>query len=92
MGKPNPLQVETLKAIADGKVRMINCGTAAFRIFGGSPGCVGHLVRTKGWARWPKPIGEQTCELTDIGKAILEHAIWREARGLHLDRTRTRRS
>lgn len=67
-------QIDALKGIGAGSVRMCNCGSAAFRIFGASPSVVGRCV-SLGWAKWPKgPTGEQTCELTDAGRAALAAA------------------
>jgi len=68
---PTPNQIEALKAIAAGTVTMGNTGYSSFRIHGATPQVVGRLV-SLGYARWPKgAIGEQTCELTDAGRALL---------------------
>lgn len=65
-------QIAALGAIARGEVRMVKCGTAAFRIFGASPAIVGRCV-ANGWAKWPKgPVGEQTCEMTASGHTVLD--------------------
>ncbi len=64
----------TLVAIAAGEVKMANCGTAAFRIFGAAGPVVGACVK-KGYACWPLgPVGEQVCEVTEVGKAALAEA------------------
>lgn len=74
MKKPTQAQLETLRAISAGNVRMVNTGYSSFRIQGATPQVVGRLVSLK-WARWPKgPVGEQTCELTPEGKVILQDA------------------
>ena len=71
MSKITPLRMDTLRVIRDGKVRMVNTGTAAYRIFGASPHAVGWAV-AQGLAWWPKgPVGEQTCEITANGQAAL---------------------
>ena len=71
---PTAKQAEALREIDAGRVTMRNCGTAAFRIFGASPTVVGRCVALK-WARWPKgPVGAQTCEITDAGRAALAEA------------------
>lgn len=63
-----PLQASTLRDIADGKVHRKNCGTAAFRVIGGSPQAVGALV-AKGLAKY---IGmEGPVEITDAGRSAL---------------------
>ncbi|MBS1180413.1 MAG: hypothetical protein H6Q99_293 [Proteobacteria bacterium] len=65
------LQIETLKLVRDGAVSMANAGTAAYRIRGAKPSVVGRLVSLK-LALWPKgPVGEQTCWITERGKAVL---------------------
>ena len=67
-----PKQRGTLALIEAGAVRMINAGSAAFRIVGGNPTVVGRLVAL-GWARWPKgAVGEQTCEIAPAGRAALD--------------------
>jgi hypothetical protein len=72
---PTPLQIRTMRDIQAGKVCMHNLGTAAFRIVGALPTVVGRLVNTLKLARWPKgAIGDQTCELTDDGRAALAAA------------------
>lgn len=65
------LQRDTLQSIQAGSVSMVNTGYASFRVRGGHGPVVGRLV-SLGLARWPKgPIGEQTCEITDLGRAAL---------------------
>lgn len=68
---PTQKQIIVLREIAAGNVNMQNFGYAAYRIVGASPQVVGRLVALR-WARWPKgPIGEQACELTAQGRAVL---------------------
>ena len=70
--KATPAQIEAMRAIAAGRVKMVNRGYSAWRIDGATPQVVGRLV-SLGWARWPKSgsTGELICELTDAGRTVL---------------------
>jgi len=74
-----PLQVETLQAIAAGKVRIVNRGAAAYRIDGAAPTVVGRLV-SLGLARWPGyRLPGEVCKLTPEGQAAI--ALIQPAKG-----------
>lgn len=66
-------QRAALPEIAAGEVTMKRFGTGANRIIGPvAPAVVGKMT-SLGLARWPKgPVGDQTLELTDAGRALLE--------------------
>lgn len=64
-------QKNTLRLIGAGRVTMQKHGYAAYRTHGASPQVVGRLI-SMGLARWPNgPVGEQTCAITDAGRAAL---------------------
>lgn len=72
MAKLTVLQVETLGLIEQGKVKWVRFGTAAWRIWGGSPGVVGKLA-SAGLAEYGRYEGDnRSISLTDAGRAALE--------------------
>jgi hypothetical protein len=72
MTKPTPKQLEAMNALAAGEVRIRSIGDAPARITGANPLVVGRVVSLR-WASWPK-VGEELCELTAAGHAILAEA------------------
>lgn len=66
-----PARLDALKLIKSGAVEQRNCGYGSWRIFGGQPTVVGHLV-SMGLAEWGAMVGDRrACSLTDAGAAAL---------------------
>lgn len=69
--KLTPLQLETLRLIADGEIYQKRFGYGAWRIQGGNPSSAGRLV-SLGLAEWgPLLVDFRSCKLTDAGRTAL---------------------
>ncbi len=72
--KLTPLQLATLRLIADGAIHQKRFGYGAWRIYGGNPSTAGRLV-SLGLAMWgPFHVDFRSCNLTDAGRnALSQH-------------------
>ena len=70
-GKLTPLQLETLRLIADGKVQNVRFGYGAWRIQGANPSTVGRLASMKLVSWGAMENDRQSCGLTAAGRAAL---------------------
>lgn len=69
--KLTPLQLETLRLIADGKVANVKFGYGAWRIQGANGSTVGRLASMKLVSWGGMANDRQSCGLTDAGRQAL---------------------